>query len=70
VLIDYAKKSAKLTTPDLKELEYITEPIVIANGATNCVKLNQLDATQGPMVLVVNEFRNAMPGEFLGMPPD
>jgi hypothetical protein len=28
VLIDYAKKSIKLTTPDGKELEYVTEPIV------------------------------------------
>jgi hypothetical protein len=40
VLIDYAKKSVKLTTSDEKELEYVTEPIVTAKGAANCVKLN------------------------------
>jgi hypothetical protein len=42
VLIDYAKKSIKLTTPDGKELEYVTEPVVTAKGATNLMKLNQL----------------------------
>jgi hypothetical protein len=30
VLIDYAKKSIKLTTPDRKEMEFVTEPVVIA----------------------------------------
>jgi hypothetical protein len=30
ILIDYAKKSIKLTTRDGKELEYVTEPVVIA----------------------------------------
>jgi hypothetical protein len=37
VPIDYAKKSVKMTTQDRKELEYVTEPVVIAKGATNCV---------------------------------
>jgi hypothetical protein len=40
VLIDYAKKSVKLTTPDGKELEYVAEPVVTAKGAANHVKLN------------------------------
>jgi hypothetical protein len=31
VLIDCAKKSVKLTTPDGKELEFIAEPVVTAN---------------------------------------
>jgi hypothetical protein len=35
--IDYAKKSVKMTTHDRKELEYVTEPVVIAKGAANCV---------------------------------
>jgi hypothetical protein len=35
MLIDYAKKSIKLTTPDEKELEYVTEPIVTAKGVAN-----------------------------------
>jgi hypothetical protein len=40
VLIDCAKKSAKLTTPDGKDLEYVIELVVTAKGATNRVKLN------------------------------
>jgi hypothetical protein len=54
--IDYAKKSIKLTTPDGKEMEYVVEPAVTAKGVANCMKLNQLDASQAPMVPVVNEF--------------
>jgi hypothetical protein len=30
VLIDYAKKSVKLTTPNGKELEFVAKPIVTA----------------------------------------
>jgi hypothetical protein len=45
VLIDCAKKSVKLTTPDGKELEYVTEPVVIAKGIANHVKINQLGAS-------------------------
>jgi hypothetical protein len=56
VLIDCAKKSVKLTTPDGKELEFIAEPVVTTKGIANCVKLNQLDASQGSEVPVVNEF--------------
>jgi hypothetical protein len=37
-------------------LEYVAEPIVTTKGAANHVKLNQLDASQGPEVPVVNEF--------------
>jgi hypothetical protein len=46
VLIDCAKKSVTLTTPDGKELEYVTEPIVTAKGIANHSKINQLDASQ------------------------
>jgi hypothetical protein len=34
------------------------------------VKLNQLDASYGPEVLVVNEFSDVFPEELLGIPPD
>jgi hypothetical protein len=34
------------------------------------VKLNQLDASQRPLVPVVNEFPNVFPEELSGMPPD
>jgi hypothetical protein len=54
VLIDCAKKSIKLTTPDGKELEFIVEPIVTTKGVTNHVKVSQLDASQGPEVPVVS----------------
>jgi hypothetical protein len=50
-------------------LEYVAEPVVTAKGATNCVKLNQLDVSQGPEVPVVNEFPNVFPEELPGMPP-
>jgi hypothetical protein len=33
-------------------------------------KVNQLDASQGSEVLVVNEFLNVFPEELSGMPPD
>jgi hypothetical protein len=46
------------------------EPPVAAMGATNCVKLSPLDASQGPNVLVVNEFSDVFPEELPGVPPD
>jgi hypothetical protein len=70
VLIDCAKKSVKLTTPDGKELEFIVEPVVTAKGIANHAKINQLDATQGSEVPVVNEFPDVFPEELPGMPPD
>jgi hypothetical protein len=70
VLINYARKSIKLTTPDGKKLEYVTKSVVTAKGVANQVKLNQIDASQRPMVSVVNEFPDVFPKELLGMPPD
>jgi hypothetical protein len=56
VLIDCAKKSIKLTTPEGKEMEFVVELVVTTKGATNRGKVNQLDASQGSEVPVVNEF--------------
>jgi hypothetical protein len=70
VLIDCAKKSVKLTTPDGKELQFIAEPVVTAKGVANRVKVNQLDASQGSEVPVVNEFLDVFPKELPGMLPD
>jgi hypothetical protein len=70
VLIDCAKKSVKLTTPDGKELEFVVEPVVIAKGVANPANVNQLDASQGSKVPVVNEFSDVFPEELSGMPPD
>jgi hypothetical protein len=70
VLIDCAKKSVKLATPDGKELEFVTELIVIAKGVSNCAKVNQLDASQGSEVPMVNEFPDVIPEELPSMLPD
>jgi hypothetical protein len=70
VLINCAKKSVKLTTPDEKELEFVIDPVVTAKGIANRVKVNQLDTSQGFEVPVVNEFPDVFPKELPGMPPD
>jgi hypothetical protein len=70
VLIDCAKKSIKLITLNGKELEYVAEHVVIAKGAANCVKLNQLDVSQRPEVPMVNEFPDVFPEELPGIPPN
>jgi hypothetical protein len=61
VLIDCAKKSVKLTTPDGKELEFITEPVVNAKGVANRAKVKQLDASQGSEVPVSMSFLMSSP---------
>jgi hypothetical protein len=70
VLIDYTKKSVKLTTPEGKEMEFVTESVVTAMGVANRAKVNQLDASQGYEVTVVNEFPDVFPEELPGMSPD
>jgi hypothetical protein len=70
VLIDCAKKSVKLTTPEGKEIEFVVEPVVTAKGVGNRAKVNQLDASQGSEVPVVNEFLDVFPEELPGMSPD
>jgi hypothetical protein len=70
VLIDCAKKSIKLTTLDGKELEFVAKPVVTAKGIVNHAKINQLGASQGSEVPVVNEFPDVFPKELPGMPPD
>jgi hypothetical protein len=70
VLIDCAKKSINLTTLDGKEMEFVAEPVVTAKGVSNRANSNQLDASQGTIVLVVSEFPNVFPEELPGMPPN
>jgi hypothetical protein len=70
VLIDYAKKSVKLTTLDGKELVFVAKPVVTAKGVANHAEVNQLGASQGSEVPVVNEFPDVFLKELLGMPPD
>jgi hypothetical protein len=59
-----------LTTPDGKELEFVTKSVVTAKGVDNRAKVNQLDASQGSEVLVVNEFPDYFPEELPGIPLD
>jgi hypothetical protein len=70
VLIDCTKKSVKLTTLDRKEMEFVAEPVITTKCGANHVKVNQLDASQGFEVPVVNVFPDVFPEELLGMPPD
>jgi hypothetical protein len=67
VLINCAKKYVKLTTPEGKEMEFVVEPVVTTKDHA---KVNQLDASQGSEVLVVNEFPDVFPEELPGMPPN
>jgi hypothetical protein len=69
-LIDCAKKFVKLTTLEGNEMEFVAEPVVTANGVANSAKVNQLDASQGSEVPVVNEFADVFPEELPGMPPN
>jgi hypothetical protein len=70
VLIDCAKKSVKLTTPEGKEMKFVIEPVVTIKCVANHVKVNQLDASQGSEVPVVNEFPDVFHEELPGMPPN
>jgi hypothetical protein len=70
VLIDCAKKSIKLTTPEGKEIEFVAEPVVTAKGVANRAKVNQPNASQASEVPMVNEFPDVFPEELPGMPPD
>jgi hypothetical protein len=45
ILIDCTKKSIKLTTPEGKEMEFVTELVVTAKCVANHAKVNQLDAS-------------------------
>jgi hypothetical protein len=70
VLIDCAKKSIKLTTPDGKVMEFVAKLAVTAKGVANCAKVNQMEVSQGFVVPMVNEFSDIFPKELPGMPPD
>jgi hypothetical protein len=70
VLINCAKKSVKLTTLEGKQLEFVAEMVVTAKGVANRAKVNQLDASQGSEVPVVNDFSDVFLEELPDMPPD
>jgi hypothetical protein len=70
VLIDYAKKSVKLTTLDGKKIEFVAEPVITSKGVANRMEANQLDASQGLVAPVVSEFPDVFLEELSGIPPD
>jgi hypothetical protein len=51
-------------------LEFVTELVVTAKIVANRAEVDQLDASQGSEVPVVNVFPDVFPKELLGMPPD
>jgi hypothetical protein len=67
---DCAKKSVKLTTEVGQEIEYVAEPFITHKGATDQIKLNQLEAEQSQDIPVVNEYPDVFLEELPGMPPD
>jgi hypothetical protein len=69
-LMDCAKKAVKLTTGDGQEIEYIVEPLITHQGATNQIQLNQLEFEKNQDVRVVDEYPDVFSEELLGMPPD
>jgi hypothetical protein len=56
VLIDYAKKSVKLTTEDEKELVYEVELLVTSKGATKHLKLNKLEVGQNQEDRIIDQY--------------
>jgi hypothetical protein len=54
--IDCVKKSVKLTMEAGQEIEYVAEPLIKHKGATNQIKLNQLEVEQSQDIPVVNEY--------------
>jgi hypothetical protein len=64
-----AEKSIKLTPSNRNELEYITEPVVIAKGAVSHVKLSPLDVSQGLKAPMVNKFSDVIFFEELSVMP-
>jgi hypothetical protein len=51
-------------------MKFVIEPVVTTKGVANHARVNQLDASQGSTVPVVNEFPDVFPEELLGMPLD
>jgi hypothetical protein len=69
-LINCAKKAVKLITGDRHEKEYIAEPFITHQGATNKIQLNQLESKKNQDVRVVDEYPNVFLEELPGMPRD
>jgi hypothetical protein len=69
-MINYAKKAVRLTTSSGKEVEYVTENLVMDKAASNRIVLNHLDAASTLDIRTVSKFLHVFPEELPGMPPD
>jgi hypothetical protein len=69
-LIDCAKKAVRLTSSSGKELEYVTENLVMDKVASNQIVLNHLDVGSTLDIRIVPEFPDVSSEELSGMPPD
>jgi hypothetical protein len=59
-----------LTSSSGKELEYVTENLVMDKVASNQIVLNHLDVGSTLDIRIVPEFPDVSPEELSGMPPD
>jgi hypothetical protein len=70
-LIDYAKKTVRLTPSNGKELEYVADSLVTDKAASNSMALlNHLDAASTLDIRSVSKFSEVFLEELLGMPSD
>jgi hypothetical protein len=69
-MINCAKKAVRLTTSSGKEVEYVTENLVMDKAASTRIVLNHLDATSTLDIRTVSKFLDVFPKELPGMPPD
>jgi hypothetical protein len=69
-MINCAKKAVRLTTSSGKEVEYVTENLVMDKAASTRIVLNHLDATSTLDIRTVSKFPDVFPKELPGMPPD
>jgi hypothetical protein len=69
-MVNCAKKAVRLTTSSGKEVEYVTENLVMDKAASNRIVLNHLDAASTLDIRTVSEFPDVFPEELPGMPLD
>jgi hypothetical protein len=56
-----SRSLSSLTTLDGRVMEFVAEPVVTAMGIANHATVNQMEASQGFAVPVVNKFPDVFP---------
>jgi hypothetical protein len=69
-IIDCARKAIKLTSESGEELEYVADSHITCKGASNCIVLNQLDASPTQDVRLICDFSDVFPEDLSSMAPD